>query len=442
MHANKLAPVFDHGLFDAEWYQQTYLDVQMLGMCSAKHYRKYGHRLQRAPSAAVQKDPAMLAAIGLPAPRPHAALLAASKIAQTHGFECGINYAALHVAATRRYTIDPLRANAELHRGHETGWLNHVNRYLQHFGAAAVHLRQGSTFLDRLACETKLPPVTDGPLVSIIMPAWNAAQTIQPAVRSILNQSWQNLELLIVDDASTDDTWDKLQHLAGQDNRVRIFRNARNVGPYVSKNMALSYVAGEWITGHDADDWAHPQRIEQHMNHVLAARDEYPVSSTYMARIEPDGKFTSFSNVTSGLTNDGVSRQSAISTLFDRQFLENRLGHWDSVRFGADSEMLSRAACATGRKPAILQLFGMLCLSTEGSLTNHPEFGIVAGGGGLSRLRLEYRDVWSKMHKTQSMDACYLPFPLSASLYNSPASHFVDIDDVRHILAQHQAARA
>ena len=84
----------------------------------------------------------------------------------------------------------------------------------------------------------------------VMMPAWNSEDTLEAAAMSILDQTWQNLELLIVDDASHDDTWAVMEILARRDERVRITRNKVNVGPYVSKNVALGHARGDWITGH------------------------------------------------------------------------------------------------------------------------------------------------------------------------------------------------
>src|SRR5690606_13076944 len=101
-----------------------------------------------------------------------------------------------------------------------------------------------------------------GPLVSVLMPAFNAERTLKTAASSILQQTWRSLELIIVDDASTDATWRIAQDIAAADSRVTVRRNTTSVGPYVCKNLMLNLVQGEYITCHDADDWAHPQRLE------------------------------------------------------------------------------------------------------------------------------------------------------------------------------------
>ena len=108
----------------------------------------------------------------------------------------------------------------------------------------------------------------DGPLITVIIPVWNGADTIETSGISILNQTWQNLELIIVDDFSDDNTWNVLQRLSKKDKRIILIKNNVNVGPYVSKNRALLQAKGEWITGQDADDWSHPLRLERQINFI------------------------------------------------------------------------------------------------------------------------------------------------------------------------------
>ncbi len=99
-------------------------------------------------------------------------------------------------------------------------------------------------------------------LVSVYMPTKNRAALLQQAVDSVLHQTHHQLELLIVDDGSTDDTPATLQRLAALDPRVRIFRNEVSRGAPVSRNIAIEAARGEWITGIDDDDTFMPERLQ------------------------------------------------------------------------------------------------------------------------------------------------------------------------------------
>ena len=80
--------------------------------------------------------------------------------------------------------------------------------------------------------------------LSVIMPAYNAAKTLSTALGSVLAQSWDNLEVLVVDDASTDDTWAIIQELAAADSRVRPLRHDHNRGTYAARNTGLRHASG------------------------------------------------------------------------------------------------------------------------------------------------------------------------------------------------------
>ncbi|MCC7321380.1 MAG: glycosyltransferase [Rubellimicrobium sp.] len=260
-----------------------------------------------------------------------------------------------------------------------------------------LHLGPGTAIIDRLRTG-RFPDVTGGPLVSVIMPAFNAGATIRAAAGSILGQTWRNLELLIIDDASEDDTWAAMQELAAADGRVRILRNRINVGPYVSKNTALALAAGEWITGHDADDWAQPRRIEQHLAAVLSAPEPPRASLTFMIRLEPDGFLDRFAQISS-YSPDGVSRQASIAALFAAGFLRQEIGGWDTVRFGADSELIARAQILLGDEFVCPEQIGMFAINLPDGLTNHPETGI-SRTASLSDTRLRYKVQYQAWHAT------------------------------------------
>lgn len=345
-------------------------------------------------------------------------LFEAFKASQREGHEHAIAAAERDMPSDLHYSINVLRANAALAGDDRSEWLSSLNRYLQHFAIAPVRLRKGPNLLAQLSSDP-LPMVERGPLISVIMPAWNAAETVEFAARSILMQSWRPVELLIVDDASTDGTWGVLQRLAKTDSRVRIFRNVVNVGPYVSKNIALKHATGEFVTGHDSDDWAHPQRLERHVNLLLESKGTIRASVSYMLRMSLEGRF-GFITQQNDFTFDGVARKALISCIFHRGDLTERLGFWDAVRFAADSEMISRATALFGNGFVIARQIGMLCLDHEDGLTNHPVHGIRASPNGrLADSRQSYRDVWANWHRENLPEGAFLDFPLKIRRYKA-----------------------
>jgi glycosyltransferase involved in cell wall biosynthesis len=284
------------------------------------------------------------------------------------------------------------------------------------------------TVFDRLVCDP-LPAVTGGPLISVIMPAWNADKTVRKAAQSILDQTWRNLELLIVDDASTDDTWAVLQEITKSDARVKIFRNKVNAGPYVSKNIALTQCKGEWITGHDSDDWSLPQRLEHQLLKTLAL--DLDISLVNMVRMSINGNF-SFIRAVNNFSCDGVARKSSISCLFRAEILHHQLGFWDSVRFGADSEMIERAKKVISERFGELREMGMICLDLETSLTNHPLHGVRAEIG-MSPSRLKYRKSWGNWHKQHLIsETAFLPIKQSSRRYEANEGMIVPADTVNY----------
>ena len=100
----------------------------------------------------------------------------------------------------------------------------------------------------------------DGELVSVIVPAYNAAATIGETLRSALAQTYPHLELLIVDDGSTDATADIVRSFVARDPRVRLLRQA-NAGVAAARNLAVAQSRGAYVAPLDADDLWHPEKI-------------------------------------------------------------------------------------------------------------------------------------------------------------------------------------
>lgn len=91
--------------------------------------------------------------------------------------------------------------------------------------------------------------------VSIIIPIYNSEKTLTKCVESVLNQTYQDFEILLINDFSYDNTQQIAQELAGQDRRIILLNNSRNLGAALSRNQGLKKVTGDWIAFCDADDY-------------------------------------------------------------------------------------------------------------------------------------------------------------------------------------------
>ena len=109
------------------------------------------------------------------------------------------------------------------------------------------------------------------PLVSVVMPAYNAERFIAKAIESVLNQSIQDLELIVVDDCSGDHTCDVVEKVAKVDGRVRLIRNEKNIGAAGSRNRAFEVCTGRYVALLDSDDVWYPEKLERQLR--LAERE-------------------------------------------------------------------------------------------------------------------------------------------------------------------------
>lgn len=177
-----------------------------------------------------------------------------------------------------------------------------------------------------------------GPLVSVMMSAYDAADTIVLAIDSLLAQSWQSLEILVADDGSRDRTASLLRERYGEHPKVRLFRSTRNQGTYNVRNALMPHVRGEFVTVQDADDFALPTRIERQVEPLR--RGQHSASVSNWIRVRPDGTFVFFRDLR-------ASRLSIVSMMMRTEVLR-AMGPYRTARFGADLEMYERFKARTG----------------------------------------------------------------------------------------------
>jgi len=99
------------------------------------------------------------------------------------------------------------------------------------------------------------------PLVSVVVPAYNAAAYIEEALMSVVEQTYTNLEILVIDDCSTDRTLEIVKRIAKGDSRIRILENKHNLGIGGNRDKGVKNSCGEFICWQDADDISLPNRV-------------------------------------------------------------------------------------------------------------------------------------------------------------------------------------
>lgn len=327
-------------------------------------------------------------------------------------------------------TIDLFRA---MDAKTDQEWLDHMNFWAALRGIPTLSLATGDEVRFKRIAFPKLRTVEAPTLVTVIIPCYNAEGTVRQAIHSILNQSWQNLEVIAINDASLDGTGLILDEIATEDSRLRVLQNTVNVGPYVSKNLALRIARGGYVTGHDADDIALPNRIADQMA-SLKANPEAKATVGYMVRLTEAGAFHS-PVASPDRTYDGIARLCPISMLIETQTMRDLFGGWDSVRFGADSELIERMMLVLKGDFVRSEQIAMLCLNAADNLTNDPETGIYTLSG-LSPARKAYQASYRAWHRMATVPNLYLPFPHTPRKFDAPNKMPVPLEDIRQMLAK------
>lgn len=243
---------------------------------------------------------------------------------------------------------------------------------------------------------------TGDALVSVVLAVRDAANTLGMALDSLRGQTWRNVEILVVDDASTDGTADIIAEHARSDERVVPMRNTEVAGAYGARNTGIEAARGNYVTFHDADDWAHPRRIERQ----VAALDAGKVGSVCShIRLNADGHLLAPRVFP-------LARINPILLMVQREVLV-QWGGFDNVRLGGDSELLARIDALYGRD-AVARIAEVLVIAgwSSSSLMGSPDTGLKGNGAAL---RVAYVEAWRLRHArgefaTEARQAASLAF--------------------------------
>ena len=127
-------------------------------------------------------------------------------------------------------------------------------------------------------------------LVSIIMPSFNCGRYVMESIRSIQAQTYENWELIFIDDYSTDNTVRFVSELRDQDKRIQVYQNVSNMGAAISRNNALKKANGRWIAFLDSDDIWKPDKLEKQIRFM--EEHDYAFSYTSYCEIDEESKET------------------------------------------------------------------------------------------------------------------------------------------------------
>lgn len=275
-----------------------------------------------------------------------------------------------------------------------------LNGVLTRGGLAPIGLRapETSLLLDNL--ETVVAPrsVVSAKKISVIMPVYNAVATLSTAIQSVTNQTWQNLELIVVDDGSDDGSGELAEEQAIGDSRIKVLRLSGNQGAYAARNAGARIVTGDFVTVHDADDWSHAQKLERQVSPLL--EDPSLVGTrSHCIRVKQDREAQKIAIA------DPTGRPRAQwitpnqSSLLVRRGVIQEVGLWDEVRGGSDAEFVRRVKAHYG-DDCVADILPYRPLSfarvLPGSLTNRVETGFqsLRTPRGARRLYIDSADLW------------------------------------------------
>lgn len=225
-----------------------------------------------------------------------------------------------------------------------------------------------------------------GSLVTVAVTCYKPGDELLTSVRSIIDQSWQNLEILIVDDGSPAAHLPVLKQAVVLDERIRLVELKENRGTYAARNAAIDLARGEFLTFQDSDDWAHPERVRVQAEQ-MQADPSLMLTVTNSIKISADLLIQEVGRPTYTINMP--------STMIRLDEVRTRVGYFHDIRKSADREYIMRVGAAFGERSTKHegQFLGLVRKST-GSLSQ----GDFRPGGWVHPARQAYRSSYGHWH--------------------------------------------
>ncbi len=265
-------------------------------------------------------------------------------------------------------------------------------------------------------------PSSGGGVVSVIMTTFRSRAFVDRAIESVLSQSYKNLELIIVDDASDDGTLDYVLERWENSPRVRAVGSLQNRGTYAAKNLGLTLAQGDFVTFQDSDDWSQRERLEVQVGALRRSAGALGSAVNYV-RVNDDDKPIP--------GEDPAGKLGLISLMLRREALDH-LGFFDSVRVGADAEYIDRLRAVFGPESLIhLRKPLYRALTRSDSLTTTP------ATAQTSAKRAEYQASYQDWHSlvAKGRAAPFVPSPLRKRPFPCPPSIELSAPELRQVAA-------
>lgn len=270
-----------------------------------------------------------------------------------------------------------------------TEWLDAINALYGSLGMSKISLDADDSLplLDRLVAGARVK--VDGPRVTVIMPTNSPGPGIHTALRSLLQQTWSNLEILVVDDGSTEEYDEVFSELEDLSTSIRVIRQQANLGSYAARNVGLAEATGAFVTTHDDDDWSHPEKIA---TQATALMNDEAIAATTSAHIRTTEKMN-FRRVNSQPRH----LQTNYSSLMFRKRVTDQIGQWDPSNRGSDTELAGRITQNFGKDSLLHFVDKPLSFSRvwDGSLTSGEMYR-----GYFAYSRLLYRWSFRQWHRS------------------------------------------
>ena len=223
--------------------------------------------------------------------------------------------------------------------------------------------------------------------ISVVIAAWNAEDFILTAINSALSQEGVSVEVIVVDDASTDNTCNVVESII--DSRVKLLRSEANGGPGAARNIGFDAAKGTWIAVLDSDDSMSQNRLKNMLGAAPAKADVLIdnfcelssngiLSKPFYSHTElPLGRLNLSFLIETNLVFTGVKSTGYVKPLFKNEFVkDNNIKYWPEVRIGEDYYFL--ASClACGAIVEVLEQTGYIYTIRDGSISSELEISHV-----------------------------------------------------------------